>query len=102
MSDNQPTDWDHVNVDVFIVEVGRLTRMTTEQIVGARKLQVIMPARLACYWGLRQMGYSYPAIAHLMGRRNHTTIFKMMPKVQARHRHIAIQALTAARKRTDQ
>lgn len=77
----------------FICRVAAACGVSVALLLGPRRNQIYMPARYACYWGLRQMGLSFPEIARQMGRANHVTVLKGLRRVRLSHKKIAARAL---------
>ncbi len=48
--------------------------VTRHDILGRRRNAKVVRARHHCYWHFRERGNSYPAIARIMRRKDHTTI----------------------------
>jgi chromosomal replication initiation ATPase DnaA len=64
-------------------EVARCYGVTVEEIMSLSRVLHIARARKALYAELRAIGWSYPAIAYFCGRKDHTTIMKVLKRVRS-------------------
>lgn len=78
-------------------KASELTRVSLQDITGSRKFKLIARARFAVYWAARAQGYSYPRIARVLGRRDHSTVKRGYQRAEAmRESDPAFKALCKA------
>jgi chromosomal replication initiation ATPase DnaA len=56
------------------MKVARMHGLTVEEMLGRRRFVHLAEARADLYRELRAKGWSFPAIGHFCGQRDHTTV----------------------------
>jgi chromosomal replication initiation ATPase DnaA len=84
-------------LDALMAEAARRWKVTQHDILGPSRLRKCVRARQAVMWVLREQGLSFPHVAHLMERKDHTTVMHAVRETEAsRIRLIGAMALELA------
>jgi chromosomal replication initiation ATPase DnaA len=68
------------SVDEIINEVCKRWGITEEELKGKSRLNIYVKARKEVAHKLRELGLSYPSIAQILGKEDHTTIINYFRK----------------------
>lgn len=71
-----------MNVDAMYQVVYITHHVTVEELTGPSRKQALVRLRWACALALREEGMSYPMIAQMLGRHDHTTAMLAVRRAQ--------------------
>lgn len=70
------------SVEHVIAKVAQYTSVPVNDILGARRYKHIVRARSLAAWMLRQRPMSFPAIGHVLGSKDHTTVMSAVRRIE--------------------